>query len=59
VQALIAHAAEAGVPRVRLSIAPDNVASLGVARKLGFERVGEQIDEEDGLEYVFERGADE
>jgi RimJ/RimL family protein N-acetyltransferase len=57
VQGLIDHAAEKGVPRIRLSIAPGNEASLALARKLGFERVGEQIDEEDGLEYVFERSA--
>ena len=37
-----------------ISIAPDNAASLALAAKLGFARVGEQIDEEDGLEYVFE-----
>jgi RimJ/RimL family protein N-acetyltransferase len=37
-----------------VSIAPDNAPSLALATKLGFARVGEQIDEEDGLEYVFE-----
>jgi [ribosomal protein S5]-alanine N-acetyltransferase len=37
-----------------VSIAPDNAASLALATKLGFAKVGEQIDEEDGLEYVFE-----
>jgi RimJ/RimL family protein N-acetyltransferase len=37
------------------SISPANAASLMLARSLGFERVGEQIDEIDGLEHVFER----
>lgn len=39
-----------------VSISPDNRASLAMAEKLGFKQVGEQIDEEDGLEYVFELG---
>jgi len=43
-----------GVTRFYLSIAPDNEASLAMAAKLGFTQVGEQIDEEDGLELVFE-----
>lgn len=36
------------------SIAPSNVASLGLARKLGFVQTGSQWDEEDGEELVFE-----
>jgi RimJ/RimL family protein N-acetyltransferase len=36
------------------SISPRNEPSLALARKLGFEQVGEQFDEEDGLELVFE-----
>jgi [ribosomal protein S5]-alanine N-acetyltransferase len=43
-----------GVHRFVASISPDNKASLSLAAKLGFERVGEQIDDIDGLEYVFE-----
>jgi len=42
------------VTRVRASISPENVASLGLVAKLGFVRVGEQIDEVDGLEHLFE-----
>jgi ribosomal-protein-alanine N-acetyltransferase len=38
-----------------LSISPENEASLGVARRLGFDRTGSQMDEVDGLEWVFER----
>ena len=39
---------------VRASIRPDNVASLALIRPLGFTHVGEQWDEEDGLELLFE-----
>lgn len=51
------HAAEqlACVSAVRASIAPDNEPSLRMAKRLGFRRIGEQIDEIDGLEFVFER----
>jgi ribosomal-protein-alanine N-acetyltransferase len=45
----------AGVTAVRASIAPDNTPSLRIAERLGFVRIGEQIDEIDGLELVFER----
>ena len=40
---------------VRASIAPDNAPSLRIAERPGLRRVGEQIDEIDGLELVFER----
>jgi RimJ/RimL family protein N-acetyltransferase len=45
---------EHSVNRFFVSIAPENSASLAMAAKLGFTKVGEQIDKEDGLEYVFE-----
>jgi RimJ/RimL family protein N-acetyltransferase len=51
-------AREHGVERFFVSIAPDNASSLAMAAKLGFRQVGEQIDEEDGLEYVFELARD-
>ena len=44
-----------GVAVVRASISPDNAASLATLRPFGFEHVGEQWDEEDGLELLFER----
>ncbi len=44
----------AGIRRFVLSVAPDNEPSLAIVRKLGFVRTGEQMDEEDGLEHVFE-----
>jgi RimJ/RimL family protein N-acetyltransferase len=47
-------AAEPGVRTVRASVGPDNVASLATLRPFGFVRVGEQWDDEDGLEILFE-----
>jgi [ribosomal protein S5]-alanine N-acetyltransferase len=44
----------AGITHFVLSIAPTNDPSLAIARKFGFERTGEHMDEEDGLEHVFE-----
>jgi RimJ/RimL family protein N-acetyltransferase len=54
VRGLFDWAAARGVRRFVASISPDNEASLGLAAKLGFRQVGEQIDEVDGLELVFE-----
>ena len=42
---------------VRASIAPGNAPSLRIADRLGFARIGEQMDEIDGLELLFERRA--
>lgn len=44
-----------GVDIVVLSVAPENAASLAIARHFGFALVGEREDEEDGLELVLER----
>ncbi len=43
-----------GIRRFIASVSPDNAPSLGLIGQLGFRRVGEQIDEIDGLEYIFE-----
>jgi RimJ/RimL family protein N-acetyltransferase len=40
---------------LRASISPDNVASLATIAGFGFEQVGDQWDDEDGLELLFER----
>jgi RimJ/RimL family protein N-acetyltransferase len=40
---------------VRASISPDNTGSLATIRGLGFAKVGEQWDEDDGLEELWER----
>ncbi len=39
---------------VRATIAPGNAASISLVAQYGFREVGEQWDEEDGLETVFE-----
>jgi [ribosomal protein S5]-alanine N-acetyltransferase len=47
-------AAEPGVRTIRVTISPDNVASLATIAGFGFLPVGEQWDEQDGLEHIFE-----
>ncbi len=51
--ALMEWAATQGVLQVVASIAAENAPSLRIAEKLGFARVGEWEDEEDGPELVF------
>ena len=48
---------EHGIRRFRASVAPDNQPSLRLIGKLGFRRIGEQWDPDDGLELVFELNA--
>ncbi|WBQ05328.1 GNAT family N-acetyltransferase [Kribbella sp. CA-293567] len=48
-------AAEPGVQVVRASISPTNAPSLATIAGFGFLEAGEQWDEEDGLELLFER----
>ena len=48
-----AHATH-GITRFVASISPDNEPSLTLASGLHFRKVGEQMDDIDGLEYVFE-----
>jgi RimJ/RimL family protein N-acetyltransferase len=47
-------AAEPEVRVVRATISPGNTASLATIDGFGFAEVGEQWDEEDGLELIFE-----
>ena len=54
VRALVAWAREQRVGAVIASVAPDNEPSLAIVRKLGFVQTGEQWDDEDGLELVFQ-----
>lgn len=58
VELLRRAAAEPAVRTVRATISPDNVASLATISGFGFVEVGEQWDEEDGRELVFEAPAD-
>lgn len=54
-EALIARAeAEPQVRTLRATISPDNAASLGLVGQYAFVEVGEQWDDEDGLEIIYE-----
>ncbi|MFJ8044263.1 GNAT family N-acetyltransferase [Kitasatospora sp. NPDC096147] len=46
--------AEPSVTVVRATISPDNEASLATVAAFGFVHVGEQWDDEDGLELIYE-----
>ncbi len=54
VVALMDWAESEGIRQFVASVGPWNEPSLGIVRKLGFTQTGEQWDEEDGLELVFE-----
>lgn len=54
---LEAAAKDPAVHVVRATIAPDNVASRTLVLQYDFVEVGEQWDEEDGQEIIFERPA--
>ena len=57
-EALLARAAsEPQVRTVRVTISPDNLASYRLASQYGFVEVGEQWDDEDGLEIIYEVAA--
>ncbi|MFF2852428.1 GNAT family N-acetyltransferase [Streptomyces sp. NPDC058001] len=47
-------ATEQDVRTIRVTISPDNTASRATIAGFGFEEVGEQWDEEDGLETIYE-----
>ena len=53
--ALAWAADDPAVRTVRASISPTNVASMATIKPFGFTRVGEQWDDEDGLELLYER----
>lgn len=57
--AMFGWAGSQGVERLRASVSPDNGPSLAMVKKMGFNRTGEQWDEVDGLEYVFEASLSE
>jgi RimJ/RimL family protein N-acetyltransferase len=58
-EALLERAAtEPRVHTVRVTISPDNTASYRLASQYGFTEVGEQWDDEDGLEIIYELDAD-
>ena len=51
---LLRQAEERGISHFVASCSPVNDPSLAIIRKLGFVQTGERMDEEDGLELVFE-----
>lgn len=54
-RALAAWAGHHGARVLRASVSPGNAASLALVESEGFVRVGEQVDEVDGPEWVFEK----
>jgi RimJ/RimL family protein N-acetyltransferase len=51
----------ANEPRVKIlryTVSPENLVSQHIIKKLGFHLVGEQMDEEDGLEQIYELSAE-
>lgn len=42
------------VKTLRYTVSPDNAPSIQIINKFGFPKVGEQIDDEDGLELIYE-----
>ena len=48
-----------GVVTLRYTVSPDNAASQAIITRLGFARVGQQIDDEDGPEDIFEMSAED
>ncbi|MEN9992512.1 MAG: hypothetical protein RLY83_82 [Actinomycetota bacterium] len=43
-----------GVKFLRYTVSPTNTPSMSIIKKFDFPQIGEQIDEEDGLELIFE-----
>ena len=47
-----------GVRRFVATVSPDNLPSLAMVKKLGFRKIGEHVDDIDGVEEVFLRDVD-
>jgi RimJ/RimL family protein N-acetyltransferase len=50
---------EPGVQILRYTVSPTNTASIALVNSFGFNYVGEQIDEIDGPESIYEMSANE
>jgi ribosomal-protein-alanine N-acetyltransferase len=48
-----------GVKALRYTVSPQNAPSIRVVQSFGFNLVGQQIDEEDGSEDIYEMSAKE
>lgn len=44
---------------LRYTVSPENLASVALVQKFGFSKIGQQIDEEDGPEDIYEMSAAE
>ena len=53
IRAFTAWAKTEGVAAIILSISPENNPSLALAKKLGAQKIGSQIDEKDGPEDIY------
>lgn len=51
-------AGQAAVQKFRYTVSPDNTASVALVQKFGFAHVGQQIDEIDGPEDIYEMSVD-
>ena len=50
---------EPGVKTLRYTVSPKNTASIALINSFGFENMGEQLDEIDGPESIYEMSADQ
>lgn len=48
-----------GVKFLRYTVSPTNAPSMSIIKKFDFPQIGEQMDEEDGLELIFETSVSE
>jgi RimJ/RimL family protein N-acetyltransferase len=44
---------------LRYTVSPENIPSMHIIEKLGFQRIGQQVDEDDGLELIYEESVNE
>ncbi len=47
------------VQNLRYTVSPENKSSTHIIKRMGFEKVGEQMDPEDGLESIYEKTSKE
>lgn len=52
-------AQQPNVKYLRYTVSPENAQSMAIIKKFEFPLIGEQIDEEDGLELIFEISVEE
>lgn len=52
-------ATQPDVKFLRYTVSPENLPSIAIIKKFGFPLVGQQIDEEDGLELIYEISAED